>query len=75
MKNFDILICVNDKYSLPVHVCDTIEEATEWIGCSKSALYKSLHIHGIMQAKGYTVELVKRQVVSSNKPIKKVSLY
>ena len=58
---YDILICNDDAMSLPVHVCNTIQEAAEWIGCKRDALYKSLHLNGIMKAKGYIVELVKRE--------------
>ena len=61
--NYDILICNDDEMSLPVHIVDTIEEASKWIKCTRSALYKSLHIHGVMKANGFIVELVRKEAI------------
>ena len=61
MIKFDILICNDDELSLPVHIVDTIEEASKWIKCSKTTLYKNLHLNGVMGANGFIVELVKRE--------------
>ena len=41
------------------HLCDTIEQAAKWIESSTQALYKSLHLYGVMKAKGYIVERIK----------------
>lgn len=38
------------------HIVNTIEEASQWLGCARDTLYKSLHLHGVMKAKGYIVE-------------------
>ena len=57
----DILICTDDRLSLPVHVCDTIEEASQWIDCSISTLYYNMSLYGVMKAKGYIIELVERK--------------
>ena len=62
MRNYDILICKDDSMSLPVHVCDTIQQACNWIGCKRDTLYKSIHLNGCMKAKGYIVELIEREV-------------
>lgn len=40
------------------HLVNTIEESAEWIGCSTQALYKSLHINGVMSAKNFTVDRI-----------------
>ena len=61
MKKYDVLICNDDELSLPVAVVDTIQEAVEFIGCHKSALYKNMHLYGVMKANGYIIELVKRE--------------
>ncbi len=47
------------KITLPLHICNTIEEASQWIQCTRDTLYKSLHLNGVMRAKGFIVELVK----------------
>lgn len=60
--NYDILICNDDILELPVHVCNTIQEASEWLQCKRDTLYKAKHIHGYMCYNGYKVELVRRAV-------------
>jgi len=44
-----------------VHICDTIEEASKWLGCPVSTLYNQKHLTGVMQYNGYKLELVKRE--------------
>ena len=41
------------------HIVNTIEEAAKWIGCTRQALYKSLQLHGVMKAHGYSIELIR----------------
>ena len=60
-KVFDVCVCEDNKLSNMVAVFDTIEEASNFIGCSTSALYKSLQLTGEMKAKGYIIELVERE--------------
>lgn len=60
-KRFDILICNDDKLELPVHIVDTIEEASIWLDCSIRTLYNTKHINGYMHYNGYKLELVKRE--------------
>lgn len=59
MKKYDQEIVIYDKRDgLIAHMVETIEQASEWIGCSLQALYKSLHLNGEMIAKGYKVEKI-----------------
>ena len=53
-----IAIYNDDEMEQLVHITDTIEGAAAWIGCSSRALYKAMHIHGIMKAKGYKIEFI-----------------
>ena len=48
------------------HLCDTIEQASKWIGSSTQALYKSFHVLGVMKAKGFIVERVKDEPIKDN---------
>ena len=61
-NKYDILICNNDEMSLPVHVCNDLQEASEWLGCSVRTLYNTKHLKGMMQYDNYIIELVKREV-------------
>lgn len=62
-NKYDILIIKeNDVFELPVHICDTIEEASQWLGCSPRTLYNTKHLTGSMCFNGYILELVKREV-------------
>ena len=61
MKQYDVCVCEDNDLSLMVAVCDTIQEASEFIGCSDRALYKSMKLYGVMKAKGYIIELVERE--------------
>ena len=60
MRKYDILICNDDEMSLPVHVCDTLEDASEWLGCNIRVLYNTQYKYNKMIYNGYVVELVKR---------------
>lgn len=46
---------------LLVNVVDSIEEASKWLGCARSTLYKSLHIKGYMGYSNYKVDLIKEE--------------
>ena len=48
----------NDQALTLAHIVDTLEQASAWIGCSRQALYESLHLQGVMKAKGYIVERI-----------------
>lgn len=49
----------NDDVALTLaHIVDTLDDASKWIGCSRSALYQSLHLNGVMRAKGFIVERI-----------------
>lgn len=58
---YDILVCKDDSLSLPCTVCDTLQQASEFIGCSIRTLYNTMHLYGQMKANGYVVELVERE--------------
>ena len=62
MLKYDILICNDDILELPVHVCSTIQEASDWLQCSQRILYKNKHLNGYMSYKGYKLEIVKRDI-------------
>jgi Leu/Phe-tRNA-protein transferase len=53
-----IAIYNNDHAETLAHVCDTLESAATWIGCTVQALYKSMHLQGVMSAKGFTIEKI-----------------
>jgi hypothetical protein len=53
-----IAIYNNDHAQTLAHVCDTLEDASRWIGCSTQAFYKSLHLYGVMKVKNYIIERV-----------------
>ena len=62
-NKYDILIIKeNDEFELPVHVCNTIKEASVFIGCKERILYKNMHLYGVMKANGYILEVVKREL-------------
>lgn len=58
-KNVLIGVYVDDDSRLPVTIVDTIEEASKFIGCAVSTLYRNLKIDGEMNARGYIVEIIK----------------
>jgi hypothetical protein len=60
--NYDILICKDDNLELPVHIVDTIEEASKWLGCKRDTLYKSKYLNGYMNYNGFKIELIKREL-------------
>jgi len=51
-----IAIYNNDHAETLAHVCDNLESAAAWIGCTVQALYKSMHLTGVMSAKGFKIE-------------------
>ena len=60
MKKYDVCICEDNDISLMVKVCNTIQEASEWLQCSVRTLYNTQHLYGTMRYGGYIVELVER---------------
>lgn len=58
MKNKLIGIYTNDENETLCHLVKTIQDGARWIGCSTTALYKSLKLDGVMNAKGYKIELI-----------------
>ena len=48
----------NDATLTLANIVDTLEQAAAWIGCSRQALYESLHLQGVMKAKGFIVEKI-----------------
>ena len=60
---FDILICNDDILELPVHVCSTIQEASDWLQCNIRVLYNSKHRQGYMNYNGFKIELVRKDVL------------
>jgi len=63
MKRYLIGIYQDDETGLLSHIVKTIEEASQWIGCTIDALYKSKHQEGVMRAKGYKLELIKNEEI------------
>ena len=63
MKRYLIGIYQDDEMELLSHIVKTIEEASQWIGCSIDTLYKAKHQEGIMRAKGYKIELIKNEEI------------
>ena len=61
MKNYIIGIYEDNEAETLAHIVPTITEASTWIGCTIDALYKSLHLNGVMRAKGYKLELIKNE--------------
>ena len=53
-----IAIYYNNDTQTLAHIVDTLERAAAWIGCGRDTLYKSLHLNGIMKAKGFIVERI-----------------
>lgn len=54
-------IYTQDDSGTLAHIVETIAEASRWIGVTVDALYKSQHLHGTMQARGYKLELIDRE--------------
>ena len=61
MKNYIIGIYEDNGAETLAHIVPTIKEASTWIGCALDTLYKSLHLNGVMKAKGYKLELIKNE--------------
>jgi len=58
LKTNEKVIAIYDKEGLLVHIVDTLQQASVWIGCHVDTFYKSLHINNQMRAKGYTLEII-----------------
>lgn len=43
---------------LLVHIVESIEEASNWIGCSRRALYRNLHVDRKMHFGRYFIERI-----------------
>ena len=61
MKKYFVGIYEDNEAETLAHIVPTITEASRWIGCTIDTLYKSLHLNGVMKAKGYTLELIKNE--------------
>jgi hypothetical protein len=61
MRKYMVGIYEEDGAGLLVHVVDTISQASAWVGVSVDAFYKSLHLTGTMNARGYVLELIKNE--------------
>ena len=59
MRQYFIGVYEENGAETLAHVVETITEAAEWLGVSIDALYKAKHLHGVMRAKGYTLELIE----------------
>lgn len=57
-KSFIAIYHDNESETL-AHIVDTLQEASEWIGCTVDALFKSLHLNGKMVVKNYIVERIE----------------
>lgn len=64
-KKYTVGIYTNDEHETLSHIVETIEDAARWIGVTVDALYKSKHLHGFMNSKGYKIELINEN--QSNK--------
>ena len=51
-------IYTQDDSGTLAHIVETIAEAARWIGVTVDTLYKSRHLHGVMQSRGYRLELI-----------------
>ena len=58
-KNREIGIYEEHGGQCLVHIVPTIQDASEWLGFKRDTLYKSLHVHWVMKANGYTVEIIE----------------
>lgn len=62
MLNYDILVIKEDDvFELPQTVCNTIQEASEFIGCKQRILYKNKALYGVMKANGFVLEFVRKE--------------
>lgn len=43
---------------LLVHIVDSIEDASNWIGCTRRALYRNMHVDGLMHFGRYFIERI-----------------
>ena len=63
MKREIIIYKEDDVFELPVTLVNTIEEASQFIGCAIQTLYNNMQLHGVMKANGYVLELVTKEVL------------
>lgn len=49
----------DDIYELPIKYVKTIEEASDFIGCTVQSFYKNMHLCGVMKSNGYILELIQ----------------
>jgi hypothetical protein len=49
----------NNESETLAHIVETIEQASRWIGCGVTTLYDALHREGVMNAKGYKLEIIE----------------
>jgi hypothetical protein len=61
MRKLIIGIYEDNEAGTLAHIVDTITEASKWVGCTIDAFYKSLHLTGVMRAKGYKIELLENE--------------
>lgn len=59
MKRFIIGIYHDNDAETLAHVVETITDASAWVGVTIDALYKAKHLHGVMKANGYKIELIE----------------
>ena len=61
MRKFIIGIYHDNEAETLANVVNTLTQASEWIGITLDALYKAKHLHGVMKANGYKIELIKNE--------------
>jgi hypothetical protein len=49
----------NNESETLAHIVETVEQASKWIGCGVTTLYDALHREGVMNAKGYKLEIIE----------------
>ena len=59
------VIIIYDENGLYCNEVETIEQAAAWIGCTTQALYKNMHLNGVMSCKGYTLELESNEKIEA----------
>lgn len=51
-------IYTDDGAETLCHLVPSIADAGRWIGCHPDTFYKSMHVSGVMRAKGYKLEII-----------------
>lgn len=59
MKKFIIGIYHDNDAETLANVVNTLSQASAWVGVTLDALYKAKHLHGVMKANGYKIELIE----------------